>query len=101
MDQDWRAVWEAALDELELSLDAADRLLAGVDGSPLPAWVPPQVPGPMPADLRTRALLLHHRQQAAVAATTEAVTAVRRQAALAGRMHTGAEQQPVYVDITA
>lgn len=104
----WAAAWAAALDELELTLDHADRLLRGEDPGPADValawtpWTPPALEGPMPVDLRTRALALHHRQQRLIRATAEAATALRRQAALTSRMSTApAGPAPVYLDITA
>ena len=102
---DWAAAWAAALDELELSLDETERLLRdeAPDTGTTPApWMPPALEGPMPGDLRTRALALHHRQQQVLRATAEAAGAARRQAALTSRMSTGpVEPSPVYLDITA
>jgi hypothetical protein len=102
---DWASAWAAALDELELSLDQTEWLLRGEDpgsGTTAAPWAPPVLEGPMPVDLRTRALALHHRQQRILRATAEAASGLRRQAALTSRMSTGpAEPSPVYLDITA
>lgn len=102
----WAEEWVAALDELELSLDEAERLLRGeLPEESLPVvtpWSPPSLQGPMPVDLRTRALALHYRQQEVLRATAEAAVALRRQAELTSRMST-ARTKPtaVYLDITA
>lgn len=102
---DWASAWAAALDELELSLDETERLLDGGDpdrGTTVAPWAPPALVGPMPVDLRTRALALHHRQQQLLQATAQAANGLRRQAALTSRMSTGsAEPSPVYLDVTA
>jgi hypothetical protein len=102
---DWSSAWAAALDELELSLDQTERLLRGEDpdtGTTVAPWAPPALEGPMPVDLRTRALALHHRQQQVMRATAEAATVMRRQAQLTSRMSTArSEPSPVYLDITA
>lgn len=102
---DWASAWAAALDELELSLDETERLLNGElpdPGTTAAPWAPPALEGPMPVDLRTRALALHHRQQQLLHATAEAAVALRRQAALTSRMSTArSEPSPVYLDITA
>ncbi len=98
----WEAAWAAALDELELTLETTERLLRGEDAATAPAWTPPVLAGPMPVDLRTRALALHHRQQQLMAATADAAIALRRQAELTTRMSTApSEPSPVYLDITA
>lgn len=105
---DWDSAWRAALDALELTLDETERLLRGEapqDGTAqdaLTAWAPPPLEGPMPIDLRTRALELHHRQQQLIKATAEAATALRKQRALTSRMSTArAEPNPVYLDVNA
>lgn len=102
---EWASAWAAALDELELSLDRAERLLRGEDpdlGAALAPWAPSALEGPIPVDLRTRALAIHHRQQQVLRATTRAAGTLRRQAALTSRMSTApAGPGPVYLDITA
>lgn len=102
---DWASAWAAALDDLELTLDRTERLLHGEDpdgGTTIAPWAAPALEGPMPLDLRTRALALHHRQLQVLRAATEASAALRRQAALTSRMSTGSsEPRPVYLDITA
>jgi hypothetical protein len=101
----WASAWAAALDELELSLDQTERLLRGEppeSSTPNAPWAPPALEGPVPVDLRTRALALHHRQQEVLRATAQAATGLRRQAALTSRMSTArTEPSPVYLDITA
>jgi hypothetical protein len=101
---DWASAWAAALDELELSLDETERLLHGEApaGTTAAPWAPPALEGPMPVDLRTRALELHHRQQQLIRATAEAANAAKRQLELTSRMSTKrAEPSPVYLDVTA
>jgi hypothetical protein len=105
---DWASAWAAALDALELSLDETERLLRGEAPASTPDapitsdWTPPALEGPMPVDLRTRALALHHRQQRVLRATAEAAAALRRQAELTSRMSTApAAKTPVYLDVTA
>ena len=103
---EWAEAWAAALDELEQTLEATESLLRGaaVEETPpvsLP-WSAPALEGPMPVDLRTRALQLHHRQQEVLRATALAAVAVRRQAALADKLSSRPrEAVPVYLDITA
>jgi hypothetical protein len=102
---DWAAAWAAALDDLELSLDETERLLRGeapLSGTTVPPWTPPDLHGPMPVDLRTRALALHHRQQGLIRATADAALAMRRQRELTARMVTARSgPSPLYLDITA
>jgi hypothetical protein len=105
---DWASAWAAALDELELTLDETERLFRGEAGEASDAgtavatWAPPALEGPIPVDLRTRALALHHRQQQVLRAAAEAAAGLRRQAALTSRMSTAThEPRPVYLDITA
>ena len=101
---DWASAWAAALDELELSLDETERLLRGeaAGGTTLAPWAPPALHGPMPVDLRTRALALHHRQHQLMQTTADAASALRRQAELTSRMSTAhRDPSPVYLDITA
>jgi hypothetical protein len=102
-ESDWISAWVAALDELELSLDESEALLRGeAPGTAAAPWAPPTLEGPMPVDLRTRALALHHRQQQLMRATAEAAVALRRQAALTSRMSTArGEPSPIYLDINA
>jgi len=101
---EWTSAWVAALDDLELSLEEAEALLRGDSpaGTTVAPWAPPALEGPMPVDLRTRALDLHHRQQQLMKATAEAAVALRRQAQLTSRMSTAREEpNPVYLDVTA
>jgi hypothetical protein len=100
----WAAAWAAALDDLELSLDQTERLLLGEnrDGTTAAPWAPPVLEGPMPVDLRTRALELHHRQEEIIRATADAAIAARRQLAVVGKMASGRpDATPVYLDVTA
>ncbi len=105
---DWASAWTEALDALELSLEETERLLrgeapdAGTTEALLTAWAPPKLEGPMPVDLRTRALELHHRQQELMRATADAAVALRKQAALTSKLSTGRKDAtPIYLDINA
>ncbi len=103
---DWRGAWVEALDELELTLDAAERLLAaGHEEAKVPAWTPPTIPGPLPTELVDRAGALLERQRTVIAATAAALTGTRRQLELHDKLSglSGARQaaRPVYVDLTA
>lgn len=109
----WHDAWVAALDELELTLEQTERLLAqgyvdppaAAHQEPVPApWQPPRLEGPMPGDLRTRALALFHRQQQLIRQAAEARTSVRQQLSLLDRVAAGRrgtrEEHPVYLDVT-
>lgn len=98
---DWRAAWEAALDELEIDVRLAEALLAGdaEETEPRPPWQPPRLPVPMPNDLRDRAAAILERQYKAAGALATAMAGNRRHAALAARMGTDARsERPVFVD---
>ncbi len=101
---DWASAWAAALDDLELSLDETERILRGgaPSGTTAAPWAPPVLEGPMPGDLRTRALALHHRQQQMIRAAADAAAGARKQLELTSRMSTARpEPSPVYLDVTA
>ena len=102
----WVAAWEAALDELELSLDEAERLLEDriADEVVTPrGWVPPAIPAPLPAPLVQRARDLQARQQLVLAATVAVMSDARRNVALLDRVADVSgnrrAERPVYVDV--
>jgi hypothetical protein len=104
----WDGAWEAALDELELSLDEAERLLGatGADGISAPtAWTPPSIPVPLPAAMLDRAQDLVARQQIVMTRTVAAMTETRRSLALVDRVNdvtaVRRTDRPVYVDVRA
>ncbi len=106
MQPEWRQAWVQALDELELTLAAAELLLVtGHEETRVPAWTPPTVQGPLPADLVDRAGALLERQRRVIAETAAALTGTRRQLDLLDKLTglSGARQaaRPVYVDLTA
>ena len=99
--------WIAALEEMELTLDIAERLLRGhhPDIAVLAApWDTPEVAGPMPKSLHRRARKLLHRQSALIRETAEAAALTRQQIALlakvadAGRKHL--RDRPAYIDVS-
>ncbi|MBW8751197.1 MAG: hypothetical protein JF565_07190 [Propionibacteriales bacterium] len=99
-----RAVWECELHRLELDVLRAERLVKGLTATPAEPWVPPAVPGEMPADLAERARDLLDRQDRASAGLQAALTAAQRQIAYGGRVAdaTGpTPAQPLYVDLDA
>jgi hypothetical protein len=107
MSDDWHEAWAAALDVLELTLTQTERILDGglLDGQEIPAWSPPQLPGPIPAQYVVRARTLLGRQQALISETVAATVGVRQKIELLDKL-TGSrrgarDEHPVYVDLTA
>ncbi|HET8717166.1 MAG TPA: hypothetical protein VFM50_05390 [Nocardioidaceae bacterium] len=108
-DRAWRAAWEAALDDLELTVESTEALLRGevpAESGTTPvltAWLPPRLDGPMPGDLRTRALALLHRQQDLIGRVRHTSAGLRHQLQLVERVagNRRTDEQPVYLDIRA
>jgi hypothetical protein len=106
MNDNWRDAWKDALDELELTLEQTERLLAGeVADTPIESWSPPPVEGAIPIEYAVRARLLLGRQQALIAETLTATVGVRQKIELldklTGSRRGAGEERPVYVDLTA
>ena len=106
MDESWRVAWADALDELELSVEQAERLLAHDSSTALPPpvqpWRPPAVTGPPPPEQLERARRLLERHLRVTRDLADAVTVTRQQLALTVRM--GSNQPPdtpLYVDVSA
>ena len=102
----WRAEWESALDELELTLEQTERLLAGEVGDEVDvrAWTRPTIEVPLPADMLGRVQDLLRRQRQLSDRTALAMTDTRKQMSLVNRMAQAGGRQaarPVYVDQTA
>ncbi len=98
---EFHAAWVAALGDLELEVVRAEELLrTGRQGSDMPPWEPPSLPGPLPFDLRERAQALLDRQLRTAQELTLAMHAAGRQAAVAGRFDPGhgVGHRPVYFD---
>jgi hypothetical protein len=104
----WDDVWASALDELELTLEATQRLLAG--GDPAEAldaapWAPPSIPVPLPSDLVARAQGLLARQQELMGLTVAAMAGNRRDAVAIGKVSgyagTARTEPAVYLDLHA
>ena len=106
MNESWRAAWESALDDLELTLEETEHLLQG-EHHPVAeraTWTPPVMPGPLPAELADRARELLARQQDLIARTTQAAMAVRTSTKMVDRLadhSTPTRRTPIYVDLTA
>jgi hypothetical protein len=96
----WQECWAAALTELELDVDAAERVLTSAHLPPgRRAWVPPTGLGPLPAPLRDRAEALLARQTEVARQIAEAAVLARRHARAAQSLRTTDAAAPVYVDV--
>ena len=79
--------WRAVLDELEAAIDRAEDVLASNGEAAVPpAFTPPAVPGPVPAELRARAQALVDRATGIEAALAAAAAATRGQLARLPRL---------------
>lgn len=98
-----RAVWETELERLELEVISVERLIRGLDATPLEPWAPPAALGAMPVDLAARAQELLGRQRVAAKALTTALEQAQKQVAFAGRVIdiTGRMPEPIYFDAQA
>lgn len=105
--QVWHDAWAAALDDLEVTLEAAERLLRGEEPGQdeTPAWHPPDMKGPMPAEHVARAQALLGRQRLLISQVASARVGVRQKlellAKLTGSNGSQRSSTPVYVDLTA
>ncbi|HET7388212.1 MAG TPA: hypothetical protein VFJ19_16280 [Nocardioidaceae bacterium] len=109
MAENWAVRWREALDELELTVETAERLLTGeadaVDTlAQMPTWTPPDIPAPLPVELAGRARELFARQQDVIGRTAAAAVGVRRNLQLLDRLSeigTRRTDRPLYVDTVA
>ncbi|MDP2773622.1 MAG: hypothetical protein Q8O61_08700 [Nocardioides sp.] len=95
--------WQVELDRLELDVILAERAMATGKELRTEPWVAPCLPGPVPEDLRERAVEILGRQQALVTGLTERTVATYRQQDFAdhvGRVSARDRSRPVYVDIS-
>ena len=102
----WRDAWVEALDDLELTLEQTERLLAGdlPENDVVAPWVPPLIEAPLPADMLERAQALLGRQRQLMERTASAMTGARQQLGLVDRMAQAGGRpaaRPVYVDLSA
>jgi len=98
----WEGAWLAALDELEVAVADAERMLADAHREPpvVPApWAPPSGLGPLPASLEARARSLLAQQLLAAQALAAAAVRSRRQLRVHEAMATAPAPVPVYVDV--
>ncbi|GAB1643302.1 hypothetical protein [Krasilnikovia sp. MM14-A1259] len=104
MTDDWRDAWVGALDELEANVEVIEQMIRDEhrtqDLPEATPWKPPAGIGPLPLDLRSRAEGILARQLEVAKATALAITANRRQTALASRIEVGTAGKaiPSYVD---
>lgn len=100
----WDAAWSAALADLELAADDAERLLASAHLPPtaevarVAAWQPPVGLGPLPLGLRARAQALLERQIDLARRTADAARVSRRQARATDALSSRGPALPVYLD---
>ena len=107
-EQQRRAEWAAALEEMEVEVLAAEETLAQGRAEEIAAWgrrsedwVPPSSLGQLPADLRERAARLLQHQLAVAEALIERITQSQRQRDVAARMSYGPSRPvPSFIDRT-
>ncbi len=95
--------WATALDRLELEVILAERRLLDPDRPAPDTWHVPELSGPIPDDLRERALDLHDRQLRVRVEMTALLGALARQNDFANRVEraTRAPSRSVYLDLNA
>ncbi len=96
--------WATELDRLELDLLRAERMLEDLSREGPGEWrAPLRLVGPIPADLRDRAVELSDRQRRVQAAMTTMLGALGRQHEFATRVDsaTRVASVPVYLDLNA
>jgi len=105
---DWTTEWTAALDDLELTLEQTEELLADHASAPVTVavpWTPPQIATPLPPEMLERARELLARQQQLIVQTTTAMSENRQSSALVGKVVDAAGARhpalSVYLDVRA
>ena len=95
--------WATALDRLELDVILAERRLEDPSRPAPDAWHEPDLHGPIPEDLRERAVALQERQRRLRIAMTATLGELSRQHDFANRVDraTRTTGRPVYLDVTA
>ncbi|MEV7635418.1 hypothetical protein AB0N71_04460 [Pseudarthrobacter enclensis] len=95
------AGWTAILDALEAAADHAEALVSNTGENIHRDWLPAEVPGPLPQQLRERALLLADRQEDLVRRLEQARISTQRQLnAVTAVPGVGEASAAVYLDIT-
>jgi hypothetical protein len=114
----WDVAWEAALDELELSLEESERLLRATpqdaaagelvvrqDGTSVSVWTPPSLATPLPAQMLERAEGLLARQAELIGQTMAAMSRTRLDIEMVSRVsgapRSGRSVGAVYLDVRA
>ncbi len=98
----WGRAWAAALDDLELDVAQAERMLGQAHRDVSVAtgpWVAPAGLGPLPASLEARARALLERQLATAHALGLAAVRSRRQLRIHEALTPPTEHPPVYLDV--
>jgi hypothetical protein len=103
MAEDWRDAWTAALDELEMDVDATEAMLADsrrmAETPASDLWRPPQDLGALPLELKPRADEILTRQLAVAQEIARRLTSTRQQMAATARIETGERvKRPLYLD---
>jgi len=95
--------WEATLDRLEQDLLLAERFLASGQAPTTEPWEVPQLDGPMPDSLLSRASEILRRQSDVKDSLREALSSNDRQRAFTDRVNLSSNglTGPAYVDFTA
>jgi hypothetical protein len=104
----WQDAWLRALEDVELGVEEAERLLArlhpdapddAVAHPPLTgAWAPPTGLGPLPESLEERARIVLARQLQVAERLAAAAVRSRQQLAFARRADVTAPARPLFVD---
>lgn len=108
VESSWVSAWEAALDELELTLEQTERLLGGGDPQQAiqaAAWSHPPLDVPLPDELLGRAQSLLARQRELIGLTVTAMSETQQHLTLLGKVSafagTARTEPAVYLDLRA
>ena len=95
--------WVDVLDALEREVGLLEQLADAGDAAAARPWEPPAALGPLPVELRERAVALLDRQRRALARVEPLLAGTRQQLDAVRRTgHAGPRPgTPVYVDVTA
>lgn len=95
--------WATALDRLELEVILAERMLLDPSRPAPDTWDEPLLEGPIPVDLRERAVTLRERQHRVRVEMTTLLGMIGRQHDFANRVDraTRRPDRPVYLDVNA
>lgn len=95
--------WATALDRLELEVILAERMVKDPTRPAPDSWDEPLLEGPIPADLRERALELRERQHRVRVEMTTLLGTIGRQHDFANRVDRATRNpgRPMYLDFSA